>query len=104
MAQALAADLQQAVAGGVPEGVVDALEVVEVEEGDDGVLTGALNLRDALLEQRAVRKPRQRVGERELLELLVAHAAAAGAVEQREQRREPEDGGEEDRDRAHPGD
>ena len=34
--QAVAGDLEQTVAGGVAEGVVDALEVVEVEEGDDG--------------------------------------------------------------------
>ena len=34
-------DLQQAVAGGVAERVVDALEVVEVEEGDDGGLAAA---------------------------------------------------------------
>ena len=38
VAQALAADLEQAVAGGVAERVVDLLEVVEVEEGDDGGL------------------------------------------------------------------
>ena len=36
VAQAIAADREQAVAGGVTERVVDALEVVEIEEGDDG--------------------------------------------------------------------
>ena len=58
VAQPLAADLQQAVAGGVAERVVDALEVVEVEEGDDGGRAADERVGDALLEQRAVRAGR----------------------------------------------
>ncbi len=87
VAQAVAGDLQQAVARGVAERVVDPLEVVEVEEGDDRVLAGGERLGDALLEQRPVREPRQRILEGEAAQLPVARAAAAGAVQQRQQRR-----------------
>ena len=54
-----AADLQQAVAGGVTQGVVDPLEVVEVEEGDDRRVARLQRLGDAPLEQRAVREAGQ---------------------------------------------
>ena len=91
VAQPLAADLEQAVAGGVAERVVDLLEVVEVEEGDHRGLARGERLGDPLLEQRAVRQAGQRVLEREPLQLVVAQPAAAGAVEQREQRGEADD-------------
>ena len=73
------------------ERVVDLLEVVEVEERDDGGLAGGQGLGDPLLEQRAVREPGERVLEREPLQFAVAHAAAAGAVEQRQQRGQADD-------------
>ena len=103
VAQALAADLQQLVAGRVAERVVDLLEVVEVDEGDDGGLAGGQRLGDALLEQRAVRESGQRVLEREPAQVAVALAAAAGAVEQREQRGQADHHQRHHDDRADPG-
>ena len=91
------------VAGGVAERVVDLLEVVEVEEGDDGGLAAGQRLGDALLEQRAVREPGQRVLEREPAQVAVALAAAAGAVEQREQRGQADHHQRHHDDRADPG-
>ncbi len=104
MTQALAADLEQTVARGVAQGIVDLLEVVQVEERDDGGRFRCEHLRDPLLEQRAVRQPGEGVGERERLQLVVAHTPAAGTIEQREQRGEPEDGDDEHGDGADPGD
>ena len=104
VAQPLAADLQQAVAGGVPERVVDALEVVEVEEGDDGGRAVEERGGDPLLEQRAVGQAGQRVLEGEVAEVAVGGAAAGGAVEQAEQGGDPEDEREHDGDGAEPGD
>ena len=86
------------------ERVVDALEVVEVEEGDDRGLAGGEGLGDPLLEQRAVREAGQRVLEGEPAQVAVALAAAAGAVEQREQRGQADDEQEHHDDRADPGD
>jgi len=91
VAQPLAGDLQQPVTGGVAERVVDPLEVVEVEERDHRGLTAGQRLGDAALEQRAVRETRERVLEREPAQLGIARAAAAGAVEQAEQRGQADD-------------
>ena len=63
---------QQLVAGGVAEDVVDALEVVDVDEQHRGVAALAVRQRervlDAVAAERAVRQPGQRVVQR-----LVAH-------------------------------
>ena len=72
VAQALAADREQPVAGGVAERVVDLLEVVEVEERDHRSLAAGERLGDPLLEQRAVREPGERVLEGEAPQLDVA--------------------------------
>src|SRR5260370_585469 len=62
--------LQQPVAGIVPQGVVDVLEVVEVEEQDREAAQAALRQSERVLhavaEQVAVRKQCQRVVEGEL--------------------------------------
>ena len=61
---ALGDDPQEAVAGPVAQRVVDDLEVVEVEEQDDGIepgLAGAQLRIDLLGEHRPVRQPGQRV-------------------------------------------
>ena len=77
---------QERVAGGVPERVVDALEVVEVEEEHCDLRTRLLaaedeRVLDAVREQRAVREPRQRVVERLVAELLLG-LPSRGDVEQ----------------------
>ncbi len=71
--QAVGEPRQQAVAGGVPERVVDLLEVVDVEEqhGDRGVVAPRTVQSDAeaVEEQRPVGQPGQRVVERAVREL-----------------------------------
>ena len=100
-------DAQQLVADGVAEGVVDALEAVEVDEHrrDVGaaVVTGVQeHLLGAVHDQRAVREAGERVVQRlvaELAGLLVDHLQRAGAAagehlhqDEREQaEREPDD-------------
>ena len=68
--------LQQLVAGGVPERVVDGLEVVEIDEqGRDLRLAARAareHLLDAIEDQRPVRQAGQRVVRRQERELLLA--------------------------------
>src|SRR5439155_9936461 len=79
--QALADLDEDLVAGGVPEAVVDRLEVVQVEEhdGEAGALAPAASERVAnpLDEQRPVGEPGDRVVERLVRELLLECAALA---------------------------
>ena len=73
---------------GVAEGVVDDLEVVEVQEHDRDARPLRLLTRhrvlDAVAEQRAVREQRQRIVQRHAHQLLL-HALAVGDVAQVEQ-------------------
>ena len=86
--QALRALVQHAVADGVAVGVVDALEVVEVDEDHGDAAAVALAHRhgvlDAVAEQRAVGEQRQRVVQRHALQLFL-HALAVGGVAQVQQ-------------------
>ena len=86
--QALRAPVQHAVADGVAVGVVDALEVVEVDEdhGDAAAvpLAHGHGMLDAVAEQRAVGEERQRVVQRHALQLFL-HALAIGHVAQVQQ-------------------
>ncbi len=66
-AQPLGDGEQQLVAGRVPAGVVDVLEVVEVDEQDADVVASGQGAGEELLQQRAVRQPRQRVAQPLLL-------------------------------------
>ena len=76
---------QQLVAGGVPQGVVDRLEVVEVEEQDRDREGGAQLARqrvfDAVAEQRAVGQLGQRIVEGPVAQLLLERAALADIAE-----------------------
>ncbi len=86
--QALGAAVQHAVAGRMAIGVIDALEVVEVHEQDRDATPVAPadgdRVLEAVPEQRAVGQQRQRVVQREALELLL-HALAVGVVAQVQQ-------------------
>ena len=77
--------IEQRVAGGVAEAVVDRLEVVEVDEQDRELAAVALEPRrgvvDAVAEQRLVGEPGQRVVERLVRELVLQPAVFGDVAE-----------------------
>ena len=77
--QAAADDLEQRVAGGMAEGVVDGLELVEVEEEhrriDAGPRASSERQRQSIREHRPIGEPRQWILERQPAELLLERLA-----------------------------
>ena len=92
---------QHLVAAAVAEGVVERLEVVEVDEqdGDRRVVAALERVPDAVEQQRAVGHPGERVVERAVAQLVVAGAQRVGhlvqLVERLAQRGREQQGGEE---------
>ncbi len=83
--QALTDDLEQRVAGGMPEAVVDGLELVEIEEEDRGIDAGpgasGERMRQPVSEQRPVGKSGQWILERQTAELLL-EGLAVGDIDE----------------------
>ena len=76
-------DLEQAVALGVAEVVVDVLEAVEVavDDGEVGGITPAEELLEPVVEQGAVGQAGERVGEGAALEVVLDLATGGGVVD-----------------------